>query len=364
MADANSTIRVNIVGDTKGLQTELGKADKGITTMVGNAGKLVGAFALGAAAAGLADFAKSALSEADRLADATGRLESHLGDLSGALIDTADDFTDLGQSTQDILELEASFADFAVAVGLSDEAIARFAPKAAEAAAAMALITDLDPATVIDLIGKAAAGSERAMRELGVNLDEAAVQARALQDSGKDTPDQLTDAELAAAAYAEVLDQLAPRLADVTEGTGDVESKTAELQAKWETLTGKIGQGLEGPMNDLLDWILSGVDGLGMLDEFMGYVEQSFRDLLGPIARATDELATFLETLSGFDAFGSFDIPTRTYGGGGGGGGSGYGGGGGGNVTLNVVPKDSADTERAVIEALKDYEARNGSRAL
>jgi hypothetical protein len=358
MADANSTIRVNIIGDAKGLQTELGKADKGINTMVGNAGKLVGAFALGAVSAGLADFAKSALGEADRLADATGRLESHLGDLSGALIDTADDFTDLGQSTQDILELEASFADFAVAVGLSDEAIARFAPKAAEAAAAMALITDLDPATVIDLIGKAASGSERAMRELGVNLDEAAVQARALQDSGKDTPDQLTDAELAAAAYAEVLDQLAPRLADVTEGTGDVESKTAELEAKWETLTGKIGQGLEGPMNDLLDWIISGVEGLGMMDEFMGYVEDAFRDFLGPVADAVQALEDFRRVLVDVLGLGgSVKVPKTL-------GGNASGGGGGGSVTLNVVPLDSADTERAVIEALKDYEARNGDRAV
>jgi hypothetical protein len=366
LADATSTIRVNIVGDTKGLQKELTNADKGITGLTANAGKLVGALALGAAAAGVGEFAQTALDEADRLGDATARLELQLGDLSAELIEAAGNFSELGLSTQDVLELEAAFADAGRAMGLTSEAITEFADEAAATAGAIALITDMDADKVIDLIGKAAGGSIRALRDLGISLTDAEVEARALADTGKDTADALTDSELAAAAYALVLEKLEPRLAAVAEGSGDVEQKQAELQAKWETLTGKIGQGLEGPLTDLLAWMISGIEGWEMLADLIAENEQALRDFLGPAAATAELLATIARFLGNPAQFGSdlFNSLPSGSGGGSGGGGNGIGGSLQPNVTLNVVPKDSADTERAVIEALKDYEARNGSRAL
>jgi hypothetical protein len=361
MADANSTIRVNIVGDTKGLQTELTKADKGMTGLTANAGKLVGALALGAAAAGVADFAQTALGSADRLGDATARLELQLGDLSDQLIESADNFTKLGLSTADVLELEAAFADAARAMGLADTSIADFADEAAATAGAIALLTDMDADKVIDLIGKAAGGSIRALRELGISLTDAEVEARALADTGKASAEALTESELAAAAYALVLEKLEPRLAAVAEGSGDVEQKQAELQAKWEDLNAKIGEGIEGPLTDLLAWIIQGIEGWELFGKWVASVEDDVRDLLGPIAAAVQLLNDLVNALRQVDAFGNFDIPSVSQSGSGG---SGQGGTWGSNVTLNVVPLDSADTERAVIEALKDYEARNGDRAI
>jgi hypothetical protein len=357
VADANSTIRVNIIGDAKGLQTELGKADKGMAGLASNAGKLVGALALGTAAVAVTDFAQTALSESDRLGDATTRLELQLGSLSGELIEAADNFTKLGLSAQDVLELEAAFADAAVAIGLADQDIVRFADDAAATAGAIALLSDMSPEEVIAQIGKAADGSERAMKALGISVTDAEIEARALADTGKATADALTAGELAAASYALVLEELKPRLDEVAQGSGDVEQKQAELEAKWETLTAKIGAGIEGPLTDLLDWIIQGVEGLGMMDEFLELVEQSFRDFLGPVADAVQALEDFRRLLVDVLGLGggSIKVP-KTF--------SDSGGGGGGNVTLQVVPLDSADTERAVIEALKDYEARNGDRAV
>jgi hypothetical protein len=361
MADANSTIRVNIIGDAKGLQTELGKADKGMTGLTASAGKLVGALALGAAAAGVAEFGQTALAEADRLGDATTRLELQLGELSGELIEAAGNFTKLGLSSQDVLELEAAFADTARSLGLADENIVQFADDAAATAGAIALLTDMDADKVIDLIGKAAGGSARAMRELGINLSDTEVEARALADTGKTSAEALTESELAAAAYALVLEKLEPRLAAVAEGSGDVEQKQAELQAKWEDLTAKIGQGIEGPLTDLLAWIIQGIEGWELFGKWVASVEDDVRDLLGPIATAVQLLNDLVNALRQVDAFGNFDIPSVTRNTGSG---SGSGSSWGNNVTLNVVPLDSADTERAVIEALKDYEARNGDRAV
>jgi hypothetical protein len=370
MADATSTIRVNIVGDAKGLQTELGKAQGGVSGLSSSMKALGGALALGGAAAVVLDFGQTALEEADRLGDATGRVESHLGDLSASLIEHADDYAVLGQSTQDILELEASFLDYANALGLSDDRMAELAPKIAETAAAMALITDMDPATVVDLLGKAAGGSERALKTLGVDLDEAAVQARALQDSGKDTPDMLTESELAAARYAEILEELAPRLVDVTTGTGDFEQKGAELEARMETLSGKIGETVEGPLTDFLGGTLLVIDMLPQMIHFLGVAAEGVGGFMSIVFGAVDAVNALIDALG--DLIGAQNDARRN--------GSLRGGGGsivpgisdssqgygtsGTNVSVYVNPFDAADVEKQTVAALNAYYQRNGSQTL
>lgn len=364
MARADSTVKVNIIGDSKGLQRELGKADKGIAGLGVSVKGLVAGAAFAGAAVAVTDFAQSALNESDRVGDAVTRLDLQIGDLSDQLVDASDDFAKLGQSQGDILELAAAFADTATALQLADPLIASFADDAAATAAAIALLGDQSADEVIDLIGKAAGGGAKALKALGISLTDAEVESRALADTGKLTAESLTDADLAAASYALVLEKLKPRLDAVAEGSGDVEQRQAEVEARFETLTGKIGAALEGPLNDLLGWILSGIDGWELFANRMDLVEQAARDMLGPLARVADALRTINDLirtggglLPNAGAIGIDDLerlrnsPT------------GSGGGGGAqkpNVTIQVQPNGAADTERAVINALRDYNRRNG----
>jgi hypothetical protein len=292
VARADSTIRVNIIGDARSLEKAAGKSELAVGG-IGKAAKIAGGAIVAAFAAdAVLDFAQTALSEADRIGDATTRLEAQLGDLSAPLIEAAGGMEKLGQSRQDVLELEARFTDLATAVQLSGEQIAAAALPASEAAAALALLGlgGGDAATVLDLIGKAAGGSDKPLKELGISLSDAEVEARALRDTGKQNADALTDQELAAARLALIMEKLEPRVKAVTDGNADLEQKQSELQARFETLTGKIGTAIEGPLTDFLGWVLSGIDGLGMLGEFMGYVEDQFRSALTPIARVADAL--------------------------------------------------------------------------
>lgn len=306
MARADSTVRVNIIGDARSLQA----ASKESATAIGGIGRAAklagGAIALGLATDAVLDFSQTALSEADRIGDATARLEAQLGDLAQPLIDAAGGLEKLGQSRQDVLELEARFTDLATAAHLAGDDIASSAPKVTEAAAALALLGlgGGDAATVLDLIGKAAGGSDKPLKELGINLTDREVEARAMADTGKKNADALTEQELSAARLSLILEQLQPRITSVTDGTGDLEQKQSELQARFETVTGKIGQALEGPLTDFLTWVNEGIDGLGMLDEFVGFVEQSMRDALGPIARVADGLRGLVGTIE--DVLGGF----------------------------------------------------------
>ena len=288
MARADSTIRVNIIGDAKSLQKAAATSEGAIGGMnkkILAAGSVIaGAFAADA----IVDFGQTALKESDRVGDAVSRLEGQLGDLAKPLIDNAENFARIGASEGDILELQARFADLALEAGLAEDEVAGLAEETATAASAMALLTDQPADFWLDQIGKAADGSDRALRDLGISLTDASVEARALADTGKDSADALTAGELAAARYALILEELQPRLVEITEGSGDLEQKQSELNARWETLTGNIGAGLEGPLTDLLGWILAGIDGWAMLSDKIGGFDKAIQDALTPIARMID----------------------------------------------------------------------------
>jgi hypothetical protein len=215
-------------------------------------------------------------------------LEAQLGDLSAPLIAAADDFERLGASQGDMLDLQAAVVDVGTALQIARPELAGMATEAAKTASGLALITDTDADTWIDQIGKAAAGGDRAMRALGVSVTDAEVVARALATTGKDTAEALTDGEQAAARLDLILEALAPRIEEVTTGSADLEQRQAELQARWETLTGRIGAGIEGPLNDLLAWIITGIDGWALLSDRIGGFDKAIGDALTPVARMID----------------------------------------------------------------------------
>ena len=85
MARADSTVRVNIIGDAKSLNKAFADGEKGagrFSSAAKTAGGIIaGAFAVDA----LLDFGQTALAESDRVGDATTRLEQQLGDLSAPI---------------------------------------------------------------------------------------------------------------------------------------------------------------------------------------------------------------------------------------------------------------------------------------
>jgi hypothetical protein len=262
MADASSIIKVSIIGDVKDLTKALDKADGGVKGFAKKAG---------AAIAGLAvvdkafDFLGGALDNADAVGDAMSRLEFTVGKTNtDKLASAADSFTRMGLSAPEMLSLEGSFADIGTAIGLNADTITNFADDVVVIADKL---HDTDPdnkstATFIDDIGKAAGGSIKPLKDLGIAVDENAVLQKALHDSGKDNPAMLTDSEKAAARFQIILDKLNPILADATTGTADLRDRQAELAAKIDNASTKIGLALQGPLADLLTWITDEIDAI------------------------------------------------------------------------------------------------------
>lgn len=302
MSVGDSIIRVSIIGDAKRLVGALGEADKATSGLLASSTRAIGGtlLALGGIREGF-QFLGDSLNEADRLGDAMARLNAQLGpEFTSALESSAGSFHDIGQSSQDILELEAIFADWATSAGIADPIIATMADDVAGLAAALALTDDQGrPATaMLDLLDKAARGSAKAAAELGVTLTD-----------GLSPADQMRS----------IMEQLSGRLNDARTGSQDLEGAQAELQASVEELQAKIGGPLAdalkvvvGFINDEIDAIPHAIEGWQALG---GIIETFGRTALGPLGNVADALRGILDLLGqAGDAIGANGTPPPNFG--------------------------------------------------
>jgi hypothetical protein len=358
---------VGIRGDTKHLQGSLKTAERDVKGFTGKVGTLAtGLLTLGAIKVGV-DFLGGAAAEADRVADATTRLNAQLGPLAADLIDVSDEFHEIGLSVPDFQTLAANFADIATGLGISDPLIAAFADDAVRTAGAIALIKDLDPEDVIRLLGQAAGGSARAMRTLGVNVTDAEAAERALLDTGKKNVKALTDGEIAAARMALILEELAPVVDDVTTAEADLETRQKTLGAKWETFTSRVGQAVEGPLADLVQWFIDmtnaipgAIKGFEMLDDRVRDLQLQAAEALKPLG----DLWQQMMDLRNLGPFGGGLIPnfgtghsafadSST---------GGIGEGGRTTVPINInIYGDPAVVEAVVVRTLRTHFRHNGN---
>jgi hypothetical protein len=297
VARGDSTIKVTFLGDTKNLVGALGTVDTKTDGLVKSGAKVVGT---GIAVKKGFDLVNDSLQEADRRGDAIQRLTDKIGKIpTDKLVDTADNFHEIGASSQDMLELEAIYADLATSAGIAAPDIAANAEALAASAIAAAQTHDADPSAIIDAIGKAAGGSTRGLKPYGVDLTEAAVQQKALDDTGKTNPKTLSDTELAAARTALIIQGFAGQLNDATTGSGDLEIKQDELGAKFEEVGGKAGSILAPALGDVLDFINDEIDAIPGAIEGWQLFGQTIvtvaEDVLTPLARAYDTARALLD---------------------------------------------------------------------
>lgn len=282
MATGDSTIRVNIIGDVVKLKRALDSADAETGGLLKTAGKLLVA---GAVVKRGFDVINDALGNADRVGDATSRLQLSIGDIDTAKLSAvAGSFSEIGVSAPDFLELAASFSEVAKAsTTLSADEIAAMAPAVGQFAGAMGRLKDEDPGTIADEIGKfisGARGAQAAALDLGLPFDKA-----------------LTPAQ----RYQQILDALPGALDKVTGANQGLDDKQSELNAKWETFTATIGPGVEDVLSGILDFILDEIDAIPHAiagwQALGGAVEGFGRTALGPLGNVRDALEGILNLL-------------------------------------------------------------------
>lgn len=292
MATADSIIRVSIIADAQKLQKGFKDADKATGGFLGSAAKVAGGVL--AIDKGF-ELIGDALGKADAVGDAMSRLEFTIGKVNAdKLHDMAFDFEHIGLAAPDVLALEGAFAGIGTAIGLNKDDIANFADDVITIADKL---SDQDPAGrdaafFVDAIGKAAGGATKPLKDLNIAVDENAVVQRAMHDSGKDNPKLLTDSEKAAARFHIIMEKLNPVLDDATKGTQDLGDKQATLRAKFDNAMTRIGEGLQGPLADLLTFFADELDAIdNAIDGWKSFgkvIEETAGEMVTPLGKVRD----------------------------------------------------------------------------
>jgi hypothetical protein len=215
-------------------------------------------------------FTQDSLNKADDFNDhldtlanlTTPAFASHLHDVAFGL-------SDIGLSAPQVAAAATSFASLATAMGVSEPKIESITPKLLDVAEAIHLKTGKTVDEVITDIGKAAGGNKKSVADLGVVIDKTL------------NPDE---------QITSILDQLVGLYGDAKSAADDLHGTQEKINAKVDNFETKLGEALDGPLNDM-----AGV-GLIILDELADW-PGAVQDLLSPLARARDIFDDILTTV-------------------------------------------------------------------
>ncbi len=206
--------------------------------------------------------------------DAASDLEESMNKVQVVFGDAADSVvafsqtaaTSLGQSQQQALEAVGTFGNLFTSMGLGQDVAADMSTGLVTLASDLASFNNLDPTEVLDKLRSGLVGEVEPLRTLGVNLNQAMVQQRALEMGLADTADALTPAMLTQARYALILEQTANAQGDFARTSDGLANSQRIVKAQLRDLAASLGQELLPYAQQAVTWFRSLLDRFTALD--------------------------------------------------------------------------------------------------
>lgn len=272
----------------------------GLTGKV-TAGELKGGLAAGAAAAGAAvgAFLVDSAQKASALLEQVSATRITFGEASDEMerwAQTAD--SSLGLSARAALNAANSFGNFFKNVGISDETSAELSRGLVQLAGDLASFKDLDPGDVLEKLRSGLAGETEPLRALGVFLNEAKVQSKAMELGLGGAHGELSDGAKILARYSIILDKTKDAQGDLARTSDSLANQQREQTAQWENFQATVGKvaiptlaGFTGEANKsigVVDMLASKVGGAGKVFETAGRTAFGMIPFWGDLSRAQD----------------------------------------------------------------------------
>ena len=200
----------------------------------------------------------------------------------------------LGLTTAAALEATATFGNLFVALGLTQESAATLAPDIVQLASDLASFNNIEVAEAVEKLRAGLVGEAEPLRTLGVNINEAATQAKALELGLVGANGEISEAAKVQSRYALIVEQTATAQGDFARTADGVANSQRTLTALLGDAAAEIGDALLPAFGQLLDIAPALIDGLS-----------DFAPVIGAIATSAVEAAPSVSSLAdGLQALG------------------------------------------------------------
>lgn len=149
--------------------------------------------------------------------------------------------TALGMSKNTALSAAATFGNLFKAMEIGSLDATHMSASLVELAADLASFNNMDPTEVLDKLRAGVVGEVEPLRSLGVNLNQALIEQKALELGLWDGVDALDAATKAQAAYAIIMEQTSLAQGDFERTSGGLANQQRIMAAQWEDLKTKLG---------------------------------------------------------------------------------------------------------------------------
>lgn len=197
---------VRVTADTTQARAQVQALDGDLTKAAGTANTLKAALTGAALLAGIRGLFSLAEASSAVNEQVTGS-EVVFGNLATSVQQFADQADRIGLAESQALQLSNTFGQLALSAGLSDSAVSEFATTIVQRGADIASLRDIDLTQTLDALRSGLVGETEPLRNIGIFMNEALVQAKAYELGLAAVGTELNDQQKIQARYAIILDQ-------------------------------------------------------------------------------------------------------------------------------------------------------------
>lgn len=264
MANTLMSLLVSLGIDSSSFDKGLDDAEKKGQSAASNIGKglaqvggvVAGSMAAAAAATGA--FLASTIGPASDLNETVSKIGVVFGEQSAAVLKFGEaSASALGMSENAALSAAGTYGNLFRAMGITEKASADMSMGLVTLAGDLASFNNMNPEEVLDKLRAGLSGETEPLRSLGVNINQAAIEAKALSAGLWDGIAPLSAAAKAQATYALIMEQTTLAQGDFGRTSKGLANQQRILAANLENLKAKIGTALLLAVNKIAEAMIS-----------------------------------------------------------------------------------------------------------
>ena len=212
---------------------------------VGGAAVIGGIAAVGAGVTALTGFLASSIGPASDLEETLSKVGVVFGDNAEKVIAFGQNAAQaMGMTQNDALAAAGTYGNLFRAMGITEGASADMSLGLVQLASDLASFNNMDPTEVLDKLRAGLSGETEPLKSLGVNLNAAMIEAKALELGVWDGVDAIDAAAKAQASYALIMEQTSLAQGDFARTSDGLANSQRILKASFGDLKAKIGTAL------------------------------------------------------------------------------------------------------------------------